>query len=88
MVGGMFTGLNKEVTGLTPAEEKAIVKAFPYHTPDAERELIRYFSKVKRATQVFAWVIRGDAKIENFSSDYSFIELKTKDGQSHRVELF
>lgn len=84
----MWTDLNKEAKGLTLDEEKALKKAFPRHTPDAERELVRFFERVKKAAQVFGWVVKGEAVVESFSAGCAVIELKTKDGRSHRVELY
>jgi len=54
---------------------------------DAQGELLRYFGGVKKKVQVLHWIMTGEAKVESFSKEYGIIRLKTKDGQSHKVEL-
>ena len=80
--------LNKAAEDLTPAEEKAILKAFSNPMGEAQREILTYFRRVKKQAQVLDWVLKGYVDIEAYSREYSVIQLKAKDGSSHRVELF
>ncbi len=84
----IWKDLNREAQGLTPAEEKAILKAFSSPMGEPQRELLTYFRRVKKQAQILDLVLSGEVVVESFSAEHSIIELKTNDGRSHRVELF
>lgn len=88
LLSGMHTDLNKMAQGLSPDEERFLLKASVGRTLDAQADLLRYFGRVKKQAQVFEWILTGEVKIVNFDPKYRVIELKSKDGRCHRVELF
>lgn len=84
----MHADLNKVAGGLTLDEEKALLKTVPSLHREAQADLLRYFGGVKKQAKVLEWVLAGEAKVVSFSPEYRVIELKSKDGRCHRVELF
>lgn len=88
LLSGRHTDLNKMAQGLSPDEERFLLKAFMGRTNDAQADLLRYFRGVRKQAQVFGWILAGEVKIVSFDPKHRVIELKSKDGRCHRVELF
>ena len=83
----MFTDLNSQLEGLTQPEEKALRKATST-CGNSQSELMRFFGRTKRASQVLEWIKAGKVRVCAFDADYRIIKLQGPDGRAHKVELF
>lgn len=83
----MFSDLNSQLEGLTQPEEKALRQASSACGSDLS-ELMRFFRRTKRASQVLEWIKAGKVRVRAFDADHRIIKVQGPDGRGHKVELF